>query len=1603
MNHCSLARILLSYLIIACWPQAFGQSLSFKHITVENGLSQNSVRTICQDSLGYIWVGTQNGLNRYNGYDIEIFEAKKNDTLSLSSNFIYTLCPSTNGKLWIGTNHGVCLYDQRSAQFQKMDKFFEDLDFNRQFIVFAILVDSDGSVWVLGEGKGIHLFKKENSGTQFEEMLFLNEPISNKSLDIRGELMEDNEGNIWIGTCKTGLWKFDKRKNVFDNVTINGKEYPVSSIIQDQQQTIWIGTFSNGVFQYHPPADEFVAVNGLNDESIRTMYIDHNGKLWIGTDKGGLNLYDAVSKTFRYFDHNITDPNSLLHNSVISIFRDRQNILWIGTYAGGVNYSDPATGAFQSYHAGTDPEKDLSNNIVTGFAEDAEGNIWIGTDRGGLNYLDRKNKKFSHLRYDKAKNSISTDIVKHLLCTSADRMWVATWLGGLNLFDPKTRRFYTYLSDGGSKTISSNTINFLFEDSKENLWLGTPAGLDLIDGKDLGDANPPQLSIKQFKNNPGYPSTLSDNYINVIFEDRDHDIWVGTKDGLNLMTGARDMFYNYHHNPGGKKIFTNDYVQCMAQLKNGDFLIGTYENGLLHYNPAKNSLRQFNKSNGFPSNSIIGVIEAANGDVWVSTTNGLVKFNSGSGSFILYTKDDGLQANEFKENAYYRLQSGEILFGGTNGFNLFHPDSVAINPAAPTPIITKFKIFNNLVTPGKNSPLTQDISITKEITLNHDQSFIGFDFTTLNLTVPQKNSYAYMLGGIDKEWNYVGNQRAANYSYVPPGTYVLYLKAANNDGVWSKENAELVIVINPPWWNSAWFKTLAAMAVVFSLWAVFRLRTRHLYERKKILEKTVKVRTRELQHTNELLSERQEEILAQKEEIKSQRDNLEQQYNTIQSLSEIGQKITASIKKEELIKQMYALINTVMDASLFSIGYYNAEKQMIEFSTLKGYGATIEENLIEIHEHRLSVWCLKNKQTLLLDDIQDYVDRSFSDMSARYRKESDYQSAIYLPIDSKNHEANEILIVKSHSRNSYTQVHLNTLKNLTAYIAIAFDNARVYKEIEAQSEILISQSAQLEELDRMKTRFFINISHEFRTPLTLIVGPLQKMLHQNGVDDWATMHRQLVIMNKNANQLLRLINELLEIRTIESGAPLRISASERDIVSFTSGIIARFEEMAHQHGLGFSIASDRPQIPLWFDMNMMEKVLLNLFSNACKYTPRGGKIDISLGIEEKDERRCVKIVIKDSGVGIPESEIPYLFTRFYQGRDPVNDCQESTGIGLSFAKDLINLHSGSIEVKSQLNKGTSFIIHLPLHTTGFHLDGDQENNPSAFEAGDFQDNGNVSVERLESFSIEKPSDTLPIVLLVEDNMDVLDFLKMEFEKEFLIIQAANGREGLHLALQHVPDLIISDVMMPVMDGIEFCGLVKSDERTNHIPLILLTAKSGEESHLRGLGIGADDYVAKPFNPRILKARVQNLITSRKKLHAIFSLKERIEVSSLIENDHDRMFVEKVDKAIKENMKNTELNHELLAREIGMSKTQLYRKLHSISGKTVHEYIRNYRMKCANEILTTKPDFRIFEIAYEVGFKDHAYFSKCFHAFFGVSAQARKRANAELPSADPRKP
>ncbi|MBN3581020.1 response regulator [Algoriphagus aestuarii] len=1384
----------IPWIILSSAGGLFGQSFRFEHLTVEDGLSQNTVSAIQQDSLGYMWFGTQNGLCRYNGYEFEIFESTGNDSLTLPSNTINSIMEESNSRIWIGTSRGLCIWDQELGKINRIPLPKNENSLDSEYNVGDILLDRQGGIWLLAENNGYFVFHKKQEENSFSLKLFLDDDEGS----FYGELMEDQDSTIWIGTNRSGIWIYTKEtdsfKPLFDEPS-KQKKLEFTSILQDKHHKIWAATLT-GLYTWNPTKREFEFLPELGNRIIRRLYEDRKGRLWIGTDEAGLKLFNRTKGSFISYDHQVSNPNSLSHNSIQSIYLDPQDILWIGTYAGGVSYYNPLKPKFEIFQAGNGSSS-LSNNTISGFSEDQSGNVWVATDRGGLNYWDRSKKTFTHFKADKNDPfSISSDIIQSIKSSKEGNLWVGNWMTGLDYFNKVTKKFSHLSYDpNNDSSLISNSINFIFEDTNQDLWVATTEGLSIAKStqvKKFKAGKDQSLSFANFKNHPDVLKSLSDTYIKTIFKDSKGQIWIGTWVGLNKWDPDSRSFINFNYNPNNLALFTKDYILCVKEGKDGNLLLGTNESGLLYYDIQSNQLSRFSRQNGFPSNKILGIEKDHNGFWWISSANGLIKFNEDDKSHVVFNRHDGLSSNEFRFNANASLTSGEMVFGTNNGFTIFDPDSIKVNLTAPRVSFTRLRIFNEEVTPSKDGILSSVIGLTQQIELKHTQSSIGIDFIGINYTVPAKNTYAYQLIGVDNKWNYVGDKQSADYSFLSPGSYVFKVKASNNDGTWS-EPISLSIIVHPPWWETNWFKFFGFLLVVVSLMTAFRFRSYQHRQRNSLLEQTVKSRTLELEKMNSELSEKQIEITAQKEELINQRDQLE------------------------------------------------------------------------------------------------------------------------------------------------------------------------------------NQSLKLEELNRLKTNFFLNISHEFRTPLTLIISPLEKMVSMKNVENWPAMKRQLELMSKNGKELLGLINELLEVRNLESNGTIKISAVELDLIGFIESFILKFEDLANQFTIRLNIQADRHRVMVWFDPDIMQKVLTNLFSNAFKYTPSGGRIETRIRVIKKsDNSDKVEISISDTGVGIPSRELPFVFERFYQGSTPINVIQRSTGIGLSFVRDLIHFQGGQIFVSSKEGEGTTFTILLPLGKAHF--------KPEQITA---KPQINEKALLIKSGHIQKANKRKRLqVLIVEDNTDVKEFLVIELEPEFEVITASNGQEGIDLALQHIPDLILSDIMMPQMDGIAMSRFIKSDLRTSHIPLILLTAKSGESSQIEGLNIGIDDYIAKPFNVKILKARVNNLISSRKKLHEIFSSKERIQVKEIIENKHDRLFIEQIDNYIFQEIKNPSLNHETLAKEVGVSKTQLYRKLQAITGQTVHEYIRSHRLKIAYDILITNPQMLILEVAYDVGFKDPAYFSKSFHDFYG---------------------
>lgn len=513
----------------------------------------------------------------------------------------------------------------------------------------------------------------------------------------------------------------------------------------------------------------------------------------------------------------------------------------------------------------------------------------------------------------------------------------------------------------------------------------------------------------------------------------------------------------------------------------------------------------------------------------------------------------------------------------------------------------------------------------------------------------------------------------------------------------------------------------------------------------------------------------------------------------------------------------------------------------------------------------------------------------------------------------------------------------------------------------------------------MKLRFYTNISHEIRTPLTLILGPLEKMRNKTLPENEWKGH--VDVMHRNATQLHQLINQLLDFRKMETGN-LKLTLTCGDLVSYLSGIVGSFENMAQEKEIELKFNSLKKEIVTNFDADKLGKIMNNLLSNAFKFTGKGGKISVNLALifdsdenetsGETTDKRIIEITVKDTGIGIAESNIEKIFTRFFQVDDGAR--QTGTGIGLSLTKELVKLHHGTIAVKSKPGRGSKFTIHLPYEEI--------TNSEVALPNGEQGDSsGELSTE-------EHASDLMPagrrIMLLVDDNPDVRFFIKSHFNSHFQVLEAENGLEGWNISLKTIPDIIISDVMMPDMDGFEFCRKVRKDERTSHIPIILVTALGSREHEIEGLSQGADDYITKPFDLAILQTKVENILSVRQSLKQKYTSEMLLQPRNILLSSPDERFLQKAIEVVENNISDADLDIERFAVEIGVSRMQLYRKLDALTEMTVKEFVRNIRLKRAAQMLVQKK-LNISEVAYAVGFKDLSHFRKCFKQEFGMSA------------------
>ncbi len=841
-----LSLLMLAGIFIFTFPRlanAQSQNIRFKHLTREDGLSQSWAHSIIQDKYGFMWIGTESGLNRYDGHSFRVYKNNYRDQYSISNNCVLALFENSNGDLWVGTRKGLNLYDRKNDKFIRYPRLSERIT--------SITEDKNKILWV-GTDVGLYTLDLKN-----DSINTYSSPgdLSRNSVSrlVSGEILKiyvDSKNNVWIGSSR-GLHLYVRDNNSFINYYHDEKNpNSISSdeirpILEDNAGRLWMGTsagldlFVNN--QEHSTKGRFIHYqniignkNSISNGPVMSLLEDDKHNLWIGIQNGGLDVinlktYNKNTAIFNHFKNDPNKENSLSNNSIYSITQDNQGNIWISTFGKGLNIINPLGDRFIHYKSESGSKNSLSNNQVNTFLEDNDF-LWIGTE-GGLNLYNKKDDTFKHYVHEPLnKRSIGSNAVWAICKDRRGNLWIGTWGGGLNKFDYKTETFEHFYNDpDDTNSISSNNMFSIFEDNKGNLWIGTMGGgLNMFDYKN-------NRFIRYTESN----SHIYTNYVPSIIETKSGDLWLSNENSFERFNIKTKEFENFTHSDDDSTSLSSNKSISIFEDSNGNLWMGT-DAGLNLFNKATKGFKCYRIEDGLPDNAINSIVEDNHGNLWLSTDKGLSNFINAINlpakpEFRNYGYEDGLQGNEFCPRSSCKGADGKLYFGGPNGFNVFDPDKIVENTYVPPIVITGFSIFNKPEPLGERG-IKQGLDSTEDIVLSYKQSVFSFDFAALNYISSYKNQFAYKMEGFDKDWNYVGTKYTATYTNLDPGKYIFRVKGSNNDGVWNEKGIALPIIITPPYWETIWFRLLlvaVAAGIVFWIYH-WRVQARDLEARKRM-------------------------------------------------------------------------------------------------------------------------------------------------------------------------------------------------------------------------------------------------------------------------------------------------------------------------------------------------------------------------------------------------------------------------------------------------------------------------------------------------------------------------------------------------------------------------------------------------------------------------------------------------------------------------------------------------------------------------------------------------------------------------------------------------
>ncbi len=1213
------------------------RDLKFEHISVQHGLSQSTIFCILQDRTGFLWFGTEDGLNRFDGYNFTIYRNEWGNPTSLSDNFITSLCEDRDGFIWVGTRGGgLNKFDPRTQEFSRFQAGrgvggdTGRLSHNR---VHAVIQDSKGYIWAGTHGGGLSrldpavgTFVHYRAGPPGSETL---------SSDRVSVIYEDRSGALWTGSFEGGLDRLEPNTGRFSNYRVpvppggNTGGQRIRTIFEDTPGRLLVGAdeaglnildIQKGTFTsyYHDPDDP----ESLSNNSVTAIYRDRHGVLWAGTRYRGLNIFFPSSGRFIRSESNPLRPWTLSHNGILSLYEDREGILWIGTWGAGINKWNPDKWKFKHYQCNRGETLGITPNSIWAIYKDRAGTYWVGAENG-LHIFDRRKEQFSTVPVapDDPFRLAHRD-VRTIFEDSRGTLWLGT-LRGLGVYNRGTHRFTFYYNDPGEpSSLSSNQVGPLFEDSRGYFWIGTQKGLNRWDRESKRF-----ISIYAA---PASPGGLSNDDIRHIAEDSHQNLWLATLGGgINKFHPGSGKFTPYRHQPGNPNSLGNDMARVIHVDRQNILWIGTLGGGLTKFQPGTGTFTRYSEKDGLANNVVYGILEDNGGNLWLSTNNGLARFTPRSGHFRNYDASDGLQSNEFNGGAFFKNRQGEMFFGGINGFNVFYPEKIRYNRYIPPVVLTAFKKFNSPV------KLRPHISHTRRLRLSYRDSVISFEFAALGFAEPAKNRYAYQLKGFSNRWIDLGGKRDITLTNLEPGDYTFRIKGSNNDNIWNETGVSLQVEVSGPFWSTWWFRVGFVLLLAGILILGYRKRVEKVQRKERLLKAQVAERTEKISRQKEdlarVIDQLQEEVMERREAEEALAES-EVKYRTVVERANEGIAIVTGGLIKYFNPWLRRLVkvpddDTPLDTPFFDYIYPDQQERVKEFYRRRLAGEDVPEHY----------------ESALLDSDGRKIDVGVTISKIQYQEKP---SLLVFLQDSRDRKLLERERVKA---------------------------------------------GKLESIGILAG----GIAHDFNDLLAVIIGNIS--LARMNIDSTEKLQHLLGRSEKASLMATSLASKFITFSA--GGVPIKRVIDIRDIVKGVVDRFKEEDPAAEM--IQCNIPRDLPKLNCDSEQmeqavtNLVSNALdavQELKSPSVEISARRCTLEMDQ-IPTLPPGRYVRLSFRDNGSGINEEHLTKIFDPYFTTKDKVS--QKGLGLGLSIVYSIIKKHDGFIDVTSRPGKETVFDIYLP--------------------------------------------------------------------------------------------------------------------------------------------------------------------------------------------------------------------------------------------------------------------------------------------------------------------